>query len=436
MVTGLVLLQAAIDIPGLISGWNADWMPITFVSLLLSMFVVVIAYMIAEFMRSPQLNAWAKNELYETLLSAFLVANLVVGLALMNTAIGMFVGGGAIPGCTSARHICMAQAYFDTLVSPPNWAVWEFINWNKGSAERNDILDSLHDDRSTQLFGDVLNGYLILMIGDFGLGSFVELSASVSLPIMPGFTAISFGFMPFIGLMPLLNGLVMVTDFVGMVIIAIYAQQAFLKFSEEQMFAFFLPLGIVLRAFPITRRLGSTIIALAITCYVIYPLTLVMNLQIYGAMQLSRPPLITDTDALPAELRNLGEGNFKEIIGVENLDDPVAKPTTDFWSHLYKGDCIPLLDKCWYAKLWYNIKTIGQTVLPLVWQVLKFAFLSFFDPEKLVNYFVDIVAWAARASLIVAALFLTDLIICVTFFRSISTSLGGEAQIMGLAKVL
>ncbi|MEM3408025.1 MAG: hypothetical protein QW054_00265 [Candidatus Micrarchaeia archaeon] len=55
--------------------------------------------------------------------------------------------------------------------------------------------------------------------------------------------------------------------------IFLYAQIAVLKFIETSMFTVFLPIGLILRAFPPTRGAGAVLVAIAIGFYLIYPLT-------------------------------------------------------------------------------------------------------------------------------------------------------------------
>ncbi|VVB73403.1 Uncharacterised protein [uncultured archaeon] len=54
--------------------------------------------------------------------------------------------------------------------------------------------------------------------------------------------------------------------------IFLYAQIAILKFFETSMFTVFLPIGLILRAFPPTRGAGAVLSAIAIGFYMVYPL--------------------------------------------------------------------------------------------------------------------------------------------------------------------
>jgi hypothetical protein len=56
-------------------------------------------------------------------------------------------------------------------------------------------------------------------------------------------------------------------------LILLYGQVALFKFIETSMFSIFLPIGILLRAFPPTRGAGAVLIALAIAFYIVLPLT-------------------------------------------------------------------------------------------------------------------------------------------------------------------
>ena len=65
-----------------------------------------------------------------------------------------------------------------------------------------------------------------------------------------------------------------------------YLQIAFLKFIETSMFTLFLPIGVILRAFPPTRGAGAVMMALAIGFYMVYPLT-------YALLYMGTPPTLS-----------------------------------------------------------------------------------------------------------------------------------------------
>jgi len=58
--------------------------------------------------------------------------------------------------------------------------------------------------------------------------------------------------------------------------IVLYAQISFLRFIETSMFTVFLPIGIILRAFPPTRGAGAVLIAISIGLYIVFPMAYTM----------------------------------------------------------------------------------------------------------------------------------------------------------------
>ena len=86
---------------------GGSWQPIALSAILISFFIVSLAYMLAEFIRSPELNAWAKNELYEVFISVFLLASVVFFVALGNSIAGYFTMG--------ADHIEWGKAYLENV---------------------------------------------------------------------------------------------------------------------------------------------------------------------------------------------------------------------------------------------------------------------------------------------------------------------------------
>ena len=66
------------------------------------------------------------------------------------------------------------------------------------------------------------------------------------------------------------------TEGLTLALITIEAQRAFLAFIAAAMFSTFLPIGLILRSFYFTRKIGGAIIAIAIGLYVIFPLLYVM----------------------------------------------------------------------------------------------------------------------------------------------------------------
>jgi hypothetical protein len=67
--------------------------------------------------------------------------------------------------------------------------------------------------------------------------------------------------------------------------ILLHMQLAIMRFAETSMFTVFLPIGIILRAFPPTRGAGAVMMAIAIGLYIVYPL-------VYTLLAVSTPSVI------------------------------------------------------------------------------------------------------------------------------------------------
>jgi len=71
-------------------------------------------------------------------------------------------------------------------------------------------------------------------------------------------------------------------NILNLIVLDIYTLKTALKFCEASMMQIFFPVGIVLRAFPLSKKLGSTFIAIAIGFYIVFPLLIDMNVYLHS----------------------------------------------------------------------------------------------------------------------------------------------------------
>jgi hypothetical protein len=96
------------------------------------------------------------------------------------------------------------------------------------------------------------------------------------------------------------------------------AQWQLLDFLEKTAFMFLLPLGIVMRSFPLTRQTGSTLIALSIVGFFVYPLSVDLSKVVYDEMKnapefkLELPPMPTMPTPSNIILLSPAEGSWLE----------------------------------------------------------------------------------------------------------------------------
>ncbi len=512
--------------------WITDWGPVAIYSLLISLFVVVLAYLVAEILRSPQLNAWAKNELHEFIISALIVANLFVGLTIMNAIVSDMTHG--------LDHFGVANDYLDTL------------SYSGSVEDFTKCMDHVITGAPWigKCPGSLVIAYTVLSAYETISGILGSLYIQL-LVAGPRLFYIKLGMVPIAGLEQFTLPILSLTDMVGIVLMATLAQKALLTFFKESMFSLFLPLGIVLRAFPLSRKLGATIIAVAVTCYVVYPLTLVMDQGIYDSVPKKDVSDVLNFNAVISNMGcNLGAACTKSGdccnapcvdqgagpvcqncppfrtacindtdpggCGLYCMKDPNGGYTYQFFtstipdaaygvrSHTTDPTCIPpnpnvckfdweclpcsgqcptctgkcilqpdaanpgstigycaypdvgvaeflntvntppdvtlncdqLLGKCYNTNNMNKGEAAQKKFSWLQPDLIEYIVFPFGVPQfffKLLTWTLPYLLWPVVGAVILA---ITDIVICITFFRSLSETLGGESSILGLSKVM
>jgi len=249
MATGdfVQIVQQAIDS----QFHGGEWLATSVLALSVSASLAAIAWMLSEFLKSSDLKGWAKEELAQFVYSAALIALLFPLLILLHSMSISFFGYdyytvGKIYLVKISANLETSMAYLISL---------------------------------KQLFE--------------GLGSVKVPLALVTVPT--AFTGvglvetivavISNSQIDYFG--PLKSGVAPVDVVLKAVTPALFAtlvQIQLLEFMQKTMLTFVLPMGLVFRAFSLTRRAGSTLIALALVGAIIYPLSVCFIGPIYDSV--------------------------------------------------------------------------------------------------------------------------------------------------------
>ncbi|MBI2079855.1 hypothetical protein HYT84_03750 [Candidatus Micrarchaeota archaeon] len=236
------------DLPLLFTFWQFPEPAVWYigVSLLLGLAATALFYLGAYFFQHPPMNAAAKEEL-----AAFLMSLAIIGLwFFIQASLGKFTCLLATnnPGCNSS-----------------------FIDLSSGSLEILFLkLRSIY--MSLYLF-EVLLGFLSTVYVPLGTFNPLLSLLPVSLP-------------PLVSLSLLSNAHTVLVEAIGMTMVAIIAKQHLLQFAQYGVPTVLLPLGLALRAFPWFRATGSSLIAICIVAYFVYPLsTLLSNYLIFDLFQ-------------------------------------------------------------------------------------------------------------------------------------------------------
>jgi len=309
--------------------------PMVLVGFALAIAVTALSFMAGEFFSMPSLKAFSKMELRELGVTAIIIV-LLVGLSAPGSVYDR-VGAGMAPQPAAGQTpnacpewLAVHGPYIAPDALSPNG---RYENGNYAFASANYFLGCRQD------FGSILaslsappaslvnanppigtrDGVLLPeLIGFYEVYMAYEIFAGIGSTFAVGFTLpplltayklhISINNVVFQAfLVPIVDAHTLLVDFIGMLVSATAAQNMLLTFIEINVPLVILPLGMVMRAFPFTRKAGSTIIAFCVAAYFIYPLTILVNERIYDDVSHTKCPL--DNPEQKKEDRNVCSKN-------------------------------------------------------------------------------------------------------------------------------
>jgi len=224
-----------------------SWQAVAVLGVLISVGFAAIAYMLASAFKSEETKKWAKGELYYAFTNVYLIAFVIIFMALIGMKMIDFSGELARMGTPQIYYSVQGQ---DPIVLP-----LYYIN------KISDCVTSAYV--RNYCFNFVLDAVTATSYGKETLVS------------KPG-AAIS----------TVANTLVDMSHIMSMfltdLLLMIYVQKHLLFFFNGTMLTIFLPLGIVMRTFLPTRSAGNLFIGLALGFGIVYPLAYGMVLSIQG----------------------------------------------------------------------------------------------------------------------------------------------------------
>jgi hypothetical protein len=250
MLVAVVLLAAVLLTGCTVIGSGASpnpvqlgWMGLS-LTVVFGMYLAVgILYMIGTGFGMPGLIAWCKNELFQITATAIMVFMLAFAL----TSIDQFTRGVVAPEIITAYDI-----------QPGDYALMKAAQGYMLC--QSDFIWSTYK-------------YIVVTTAP------IQILYSSTIHIRP--LKMGFSLQPGKFLQPIMDN---VNIAITMLASATWASKLIymlLLFSEDVMFAIFLPLGVLLRSFPMTRSVGGALIALAVALYVALPAAILINSVIY-----------------------------------------------------------------------------------------------------------------------------------------------------------
>ncbi len=256
----LILLPSIHAVPP-----QTPWQPAVFIALLASVTILVLAYFTVTFLHLDSFKAILRDELLQVFLTAVIALVLIAGIPGIETGLSSFTCGVMDPqACVGTPD--PSQDFYGALTCP-SISIVNSKAVCPANLKVNDWAMQINA-RQTQILTDVSVSALAYSnkISEAGakLG-FVNL-LGVGMGI-PGCSAYGVLRGP---LGQLLNAS-------GFALMDLEAERILLGMNYSVVLSLLLPLGLVLRALNITRKVGSTLIALSISLYLVFPSALLFG---------------------------------------------------------------------------------------------------------------------------------------------------------------
>lgn len=234
---------------------NGNWLATCVLSLIISAVMSSLAWMISTAFQSNELKGWAKKELSEFIFTGALIGiaySLILTITYLTTA---YAGGD------------------------PYFLAKEFLDTAQADLIKSYVHVTSIKTLVTFISTFSLNlGWISAVVSAAGLnlpaflGSIVAIISNLTLDYGSPFGMI-------------LGPLSSLESFMQPMFLAMFIQHELLNIIRTTMLPILLPMGVLLRAFPLSRKTGSTLIAISIAAYIIYPVTLVASSAMYDQMK-------------------------------------------------------------------------------------------------------------------------------------------------------
>lgn len=219
------------------------WEPIILLAAFSTFMLVTLLYMFGYVFNLQSLKQWCKAE-YAQVLVTFLIAIFLIGLVSLGLRVASEFTGSVISSIGLTGY-------------PTGVTLWPF-----------DIAKSYVNTTvqcSTEMYRWI-----------YHVNGFVEFSESMNMDVGGIEPAMAWHLSGLVGMFHIIESRL------TYVMMFEYGFYRLLELFEATMFTFFLPVGLILRTFPMTRGVGGFLIALAIGGYIVFPLSVVAIVALQG----------------------------------------------------------------------------------------------------------------------------------------------------------
>jgi len=372
---------------------------------------LALAYMASKLFGIPVLDAWVKVELRE-LAASMLIAVFCLGLIVTANSASQFLVGES--GTTNI--IAVAQDFMQNTV---------------------------YED------GKFIYGKLGVAYFNTAKSASYSYTAGTNI----GVASVSYSVSPASGMAPLVAEVGQAMDSVSNFMLLAAAQYSFLNFFGTAV-GVMLPVGIFLRAFSFTRKIGAVVLAAAIAAAVIYPASFVVSKEIYGIYRqemMGNTIVYSSTGAHAIEVRQATNPPLAGLVCSPYMhafiNSPINLGEIGWWLTICTVPCATMLagflacmESC------YNVVSYAYFIIINLFKIFwapVFVAVGGGSPnttelmagyhEPLMKYALPAVTKYAVLSLVV---FLVPLIITMVMLRNLAITFGGEPQLYGISKLV
>ena len=369
------------------------------IALLTAAFMVALYYMLGKFLGSPQIDAFAKEEFSQLIISVFIAALWFPLYAIISGIASAAACGGQPCNLFSVAFYSLDTVYYQ-----------------------------------------VISAY----IGFLSIELFLGILSSIGFSLMLGTPLMAvkwLSFSPYGGLAMLSNSVIGIIESIGMLLGLVIAREQLLTFFYAIVPGFLLPVGLFMRSLPFTRMTGSSLIAISFAAFFIFPASIVLSHHLmFGAHM---PAVYIPTVPTPTGLC-VCPGPDGEDAAFEYLDDA----NRDISDYLSESEDAQVK----YASKWYQfsglfsdatsaIGTMASSIIGFIGtKVSVYTFFDLLKPTTFAYFFYFLILerlqGLVQLAVMVAVTFVLEIIITITGYRAIAAALGGEMEILGLTKVV
>ncbi len=468
--------------------------PMLLAALALAIGITSLSYMAGEFFSMPSIRAFAKGETRELAVTGVIV--LLSIILLMPGGPFDMAGRGFAPqppaGQTGLceewlqRHPEQNDALTgQTLYENGSYVFGraghflgcsvDALEFFSGFADK--TLGSLYDPEPAQKRGVILpmlmRSYGGLMFLEIVTGFVSTFATSITLPIgaYPPFTLnLEIGNLYFGGfLAPVNEANTVLVDMVGVLMSATIGQKMLLDFFEANVPMVILPLGLLMRAFPFTRKTGSTVVAFCFAAYFVFPTSVLINQRIYDIVQNPACPAgakpagaactagaeccsgtcragkcsayFTDFSEYASSYAICQDTDLKNKLAIVTAS--LQQKEKEMIDEMQKEQEAALKNNAASGKTedrMRNFVNAQQEIARLREDAMKNnAGLTFATPSAawgIVGMFESATSDVAKMAMLVSLFIVNEIIFTLTLFKDFSLLIGGEARLFGMSRLV